>query len=171
MADTATKLPIKGAEKAATPQRGLSLFDNLRSEIDRLFDDFSPSLWHRPFAGMSFEKPFSTIASPAVDLVEKDGGYEITAELPGLDTSNIDVKIADGVLTIRGEKQESKEEKEKEYHLSERRYGAVQRSFQLPASVDASKIEASFANGLLTVKLPKSEQARNNERKIAIKTA
>ncbi len=171
MADTTTKQPIKTEEKPAAPQRGLSAFESLRSEIDRLFDDFTPTFWHRPFAGLPFEKAFSTIASPAVDLVEKNGGYEITAELPGIDAGNVDVKVANGILTIKGEKQESKEEKDKEYHLSERRYGTFQRSFQLPSSVDAARIEASFTNGVLTVKLPKSTEAQNNERKIAIKAA
>jgi len=106
---------------------------------------------------------------PAVDIAEKDKEYEITAELPGMDESNIDVKFADGLLTIKGEKKEEKEEKNKDYYLSERRYGSFQRSFPVPESVDANKIEAKFVNGVLTVKLPKSPEAQKNEKKIAIK--
>ena len=106
---------------------------------------------------------------PAVDIVEKDKDYEITAELPGMDESNIDVKFADGVLTIKGEKKEEREEKKKDYYVSERRYGSFQRSFPVPESVDANKIEAKFVNGVLTIKLPKSAEAQKNEKKIAIK--
>ncbi|MBY3095211.1 Hsp20/alpha crystallin family protein [Rhizobium laguerreae] len=169
MANTATKLPIKTDEKNTTPQRGLSTFDSLRSEIDRLFDDFTPSFWHRPFARLPFDKAISTTVSPAVDLIERDNGYEITAELPGIEASNIEVKVTNGILAVSAEKQETKEEKGKEYHLSERRYGALHRAFQLPPGVDSAKIDASFTNGVLTVKLPKSNDALKSERKIPIK--
>ena len=93
-------------------------------------------------------------AAPVVDVVEKDKEYEITAELPGLDEKNIEVKLSDDVLTIKGEKKEEKEEKQKDYYLSERRYGSFQRSFRLPDGVDAEKIEARFKNGVLTLSLP-----------------
>ena len=118
--------------------------------------------WH---GELSFGK------APAVDIAEKDKEYEITAELPGMDEKNIDVKFADGILTIKGEKTEEKEEKKKGYYLSERRFGSFQRSFQVPAGVDADKIDASFKNGVLTVILPKSAQAQKSEKKIAIKKA
>src|SRR3990172_5392275 len=107
--------------------------------------------------------------APAVDIVEKEKEYEITAELPGLDENNVEVKFADGLLTIKGEKREEKEERKKDYYLSERRFGSFQRSFQLPDGVDADKIEACFKNGVLTVTLPKSPEAQRKEKKIAIK--
>jgi HSP20 family protein len=81
----------------------------------------------------------------------------------------VELTLADGILTVKGEKHESKEEKEKEYYLSERRYGSFQRSLQLPDGVDAEKIDASFANGVLKVVLPKTANAQKNDRKIAIK--
>jgi HSP20 family protein len=109
--------------------------------------------------------------APAVDIVDKDKAYEITAELPGLDESNIDVKFADGTLTIKGEKRDEKEDKQKGYYLSERRYGSFQRSFGVPDGVDADKIEANFKNGVLTVTLPKTAEAQKSEKKIAIKKA
>jgi HSP20 family molecular chaperone IbpA len=93
---------------------------------------------------------------PTVDIAEKEKEYE----LPGMDEKNIDVKFADGVLTIKGEKSEEKEEKKKDYYLSERRFGSFQRSFQVPAGVEADKIEASLKNGVLTVVLPKSAEAQ-----------
>ena len=109
--------------------------------------------------------------APAVDVAEKDEECEITAELPGLDEKNIEVKLANGTLTIKGEKKEEKEEKQKDYYLSERSYGSFIRSFQLPEGVDEGKIEASFVKGVLTVKLPKSAEAQKNEKTISIKAA
>ena len=109
--------------------------------------------------------------APAMDLVEKDKEYEITAELPGIDEKNVEIKLSNRTLTIKGEKHEEKEEKEKDYYLSERRYGSFQRSFQLPEGVDADKIEANFAKGVLTVKLPKTAEAQKAEKKIAVKAA
>ena len=106
--------------------------------------------------------------APAVDVCEREKEYEITAELPGMDTSNIDVKLANGVLTIKGEKKEEKEEKEKDYYLSERRFGSFQRSFQLPEGIDEDKIQASFEKGVLTIMLPKGAEAQKPEKKISI---
>jgi HSP20 family protein len=144
-------------------------FESLRREVDRLFEDFQLGSWRSPFGRSLFDvQPFWGKA-PAVDIVEKEKAYEITAELPGMDESNIDVKFADGTLTIKGEKRDEKEEKKKDYYLSERRYGSFQRSFGVPDGVDADKIETNFKNGVLTVTLPKTEQAQKSEKKIAIK--
>jgi HSP20 family protein len=88
-----------------------------------------------------------------------------------MDESNIDVKFADGTLTIKGEKREDKEEKKKGYYLSERRCGTFQRAFGVPEGVDVEKIEANFKNGVLTVTLPKTPEAQKSEKKIAIKKA
>ena len=109
--------------------------------------------------------------APAIDVVDTDKAYEITAELPGMNESDIDVKFSDGTLTIKGEKRDEKEEKKKGYYLSERRYGSFQRSFGVPDGVDVDKIEANFKNGVLTVTLPKTPQAQTSEKKISIKKA
>ncbi len=106
---------------------------------------------------------------PAVDVAESEKAYEITAELPGMDEKTIEVKVADGSLTIKGEKQEKKEEKEKGYYLRERHYGSFERSFDVPETVDADKIEASFKNGVLTVTLPKKPEAQKPAKKIEVK--
>ena len=184
MAKSVTKLPIKTEKKSAATTApapaapgGLSHFDSLRQEIDRLFDEFHPFSWRfpagRPSRLFDIEWPRREAwqIAPAMDLAEKDGEYEITAELPGMDEKNVEIKLSDGVLTIKGEKSEEKEEKDKEYHLSERRYGSFQRSFQVPDSVDADKIEATFAKGLLTVKLPKTAEAKKSAKKINVKAA
>ena len=175
MAEAAQKTPVKSEEKGIERAPAeWSPLTNLRREFDRMLEDF-PWGWRRPLARSAFDvEPFwrgfaGVGAAPAVDIAEKDKEYEITAELPGMDESNIDVKFADGLLTIKGEKKEEKEEKHKDYYLSERRYGSFQRSFPVPESVDANKIEAKFVNGVLTVKLPKSPEAQKNEKKIAIK--
>ena len=106
-------------------------FESLRREVDRLFEDFGGSLWRSPFRSPLFDvAPFrrggaAYAALPAVDVSETDKAYEITAELPGMDEKNIEVKVANGNLTIKGEKQEEKEEKKKDYYLRERQLRLV----------------------------------------------
>ncbi len=176
MAEAITKLPVKTEKKAGTAMRPWRPFENLRREIDRVFDDFGGGMWPSPFGRSLFDvQPFaqreSTWAAPAVDITEGEKAYEITAELPGMDEKNVEVKFADGVLTIKGEKQEAKEEKKKDYYLSERSYGSFQRAFQVPDGVDADKIEASFKNGVLTMTMPKSAEAQKSTKKITVKAA
>jgi len=108
-------------------------------------------------------------STPAVNMIEKENAYELTGELPGMDESNIELKVAGGVLTIKGEKKEEKEEKGADYVLSERRFGSIQRSIPLPEGIDLERIEASFKKGVLTVTMPKTPEAQKSERKIAIK--
>jgi HSP20 family protein len=89
-----------------------------------------------------------------------------------MDEKGIEVKLANGGLTIRGEKQEEKEEKKKgTYHLHERRFGSFERRFALPEGVDTDKIEASFKNGILAVRLPKKPEAIKPEKKVEVKAA
>lgn len=176
MGEVPVKVNVKSAAKVpAARKKEWRPIEGLRSEIDRLFEDFMPS-WGRPFAGLPsvFDRPFAKRAfeiAPAIDLVEKAKEYEITAELPGIDEKDVEVKLANGCLTIKGEKSEAKEEKDKEYYVSERSYGAFQRTFGLPEGIDTGKIEANFAKGVLTVKLPKSAEAQQAEKKIAVKAA
>jgi HSP20 family protein len=170
-----TKMPVN-VEKGKTDRPvEWRPFADLRRQIDRLFDDFQ---WSWPTTGRTvFDmEPFwrgelSWGKAPAVDVAERDNGYELTAELPGMDASNVEVKYADGVLTIKGEKKEEKEEKKKDYYMSERRFGSLQRSFRLPDGVDADKIAANFKNGVLTVTLPKTVEAQKSEKKITVKAA
>lgn len=114
--------------------------------------------------------------APAVDVVEKDNAYEITADLPGMDEKNVEVQVANGNLTIKGEKKEEKEEKLPEknggprYHLWERTYGAFRRTFILPKTVDVTKIVAEMKNGVLKIEMPKTEIARAKGHKIEIVT-
>lgn len=180
MAEVISKVPVKTEEKAPARETALQAwrpFENLRREVDRLFEDFDRGFWRSPFRSSAFELgPFWRRASnwetePAVDIVEKEKAYEITAELPGLDEKNIEVKLVNGGLTIKGEKQEEKEEKKKDYYLHERSFGAFERCFAMPEGVDAEKIEASFKKGVLTVTLPKKPEAIKPEKKIEVKAA
>jgi HSP20 family protein len=172
----ASKVPVK-AEKGSSAVSPLQWppFENIRREIDRIFDRFHLGTWDLPFGRRAFdlEVPWPRAAgmaiAPAVDVVEKDKEYEITAELPGLDEKNIELKLSNGVLTLKGEKKEEKEQRDKDYYMSERRYGSFLRSFQVPEGVDSAKIEASFSKGVLTVKLPKTAEAQKSEKTIAIK--
>jgi HSP20 family protein len=92
----------------------------------------------------------------------------VKAEVPGMDPKHIDISLSDGVLTIKGEKKEEKEEKEANYHLVERSYGAFSRSIRLPSEVQSDKINASYKNGVLKITLPKSEEAKKKEIKIKV---
>ena len=106
-----------------------------------------------------------------VDLAEPDTAYEITAELPGLDEKNIEVNLANGGITIKGQKKEEVEEKKKDYYVSERSYGSFERYFDLPDGVDADNIGATFKNGVLKVTMPKTAEAQKPAKKIEVKAA
>ena len=95
-------------------------------------------------------------------------GAKITAELPGMEENDIEVNVYDDVLTIKGEKKEATEEK-KDHYVSERHYGSFHRSFHIPDSIDANKIEASFRNGLLTVTLPKTAEGQKRAKNVEVK--
>jgi HSP20 family protein len=172
-----TKLTVK-TEKPSTPSvQTWHPFENLRREVDRLFDDFGVGSWRLPFRGSMFDVvPFwrhevTWPAAPAVDFIDTEKAYELTAELPGIDEKDIEVKLANGILSIKGEKQEEKEEKKKDYYLRERNFGLFERSFQVPDGVDTDKIEASFKKGVLTVTLAKKPEAQTAAKKIDVKVA
>jgi HSP20 family protein len=180
MAEAATKLPVKTEKTPGESPSAMQAWwpvEGLRREIDRLFDDFGTGFWRSPFRRSIFaaepfwQRELSWTAAPAVDVTESDKAFEVTAELPGMDDKNIEVKVVNGNLTIKGEKQEEKEEKKKDYYLHERRFGSFERCFQVPDGVDADKIEASFKKGVLTVTLPKKPEAQKPAKKIEVKSA
>ena len=175
MTENVTKLPVKRETMDPAFTRGWHPFESLHREIDRLFDDFGlgfrwPSARSLFTTEPLFRREVTWPKMPAVDIVESEQAYEITADLPGMDEKNIEVKVADSVLTMKGEKQEEKEEK-KDYYLQERSFGSFQRSFELPDSVDPDKIEASFKKGVLTVTMPKKVEAQKPAKKIEVKAA
>ena len=162
-----TNLPVKTEKSSVGAPQFWRPFQSLRREINHLFEDFGSDLWRAPFRQV--ERAFG--AMPAVDVTETDGGFEVTAELPGMDEKNIEVKLANHTLTIKGEKRDEKEETKKDYYTRERSFGSFQRSFTVPEGVDTDKIEASFKKGVLTVTLPKTAETKKAEKKITVKVA
>lgn len=137
-------------------------FMSLQREIDRLFEDFTHGF--PAFAGSGAGK-----LMPSMDVTETDKEIEITAELPGLEEKDVQINVADNLLTIRGEKKGEKEEKDKNYRLVERSYGAFERTLELPDGVNADAIKASIAKGVLKVTVPKPAPAQ--AKKIEVKSA
>ncbi len=135
-------------------------FEKFRREVDRLWDSF---LERRPTRAEEGEEWL-----PALELAETENDYVVRAEIPGMDPKDIDISLFDGMLTIRGEKKQEREEKEADYHLVERSYGAFTRSIQIPKPVQREKIAASHKNGVLKIALPKSEEAKKKEIKIKV---
>ena len=179
MAKAETKVPVTTESKPESPLTATQMqmwrpFENLRREVDRLFEGFILSPFRLPFRRPAFGiEPFlapeSWVAVPAVDFVEKDNAYEVHADLPGIDEKDIEVKVANGVLTIKGQKEEAKEEKKEDYHLRERHYGSYERALRVPDAVDTDNIAATFKKGVLTVTLPKTAEAQKLVKKIEVK--
>ena len=142
----------------------MSPFVDLQGRINRMFEDAWSGFDLAPFAGAEAAGEIQ----PRVDVSETDSEIEIKAELPGVEEKDVEVTMANGRITLKGEKKSEKEEKKKGYHLVERSWGSFQRSFQLPDGVDAAKAKASFDKGVLTVSIPKTEKAKQNVKKIAI---
>lgn len=173
MSKKKSEVEVRRETPPATTEGWPSIF-SLRNEIDRLFDDFGTGLWRQPLSRRMhamFPAGREWTFHPVTEMAECDGEYRITAELPGMATENIDIKLSDGTITIRGEKSEEKKEEKEDYLVSERHYGEFQRTLSLPSGIDADAVSADFANGVLTVTLPKTAAARQKERKIEIKTA
>jgi HSP20 family protein len=171
-AETETKAP-------ATPERGAPRHPllSLRDEMDRLFDDFLGGFSMTPSRRRFEPEPWRRVqrlfeaGMPAVDVTENDQEYTITAELPGMEEKDIEIALAGEVLTVKGEKKQEREEKKENYVLSERRYGAFERSFPLPQDADPERIEARFKSGVLSLTLPKKPEAQAKRRKIEVKAS
>lgn len=158
-------VPFRNRRRQAARAGSISPFERLHEEMDRLFDDFLPQI----AGGREASLPVGVLGS--VDLSESDDALELTADLPGMEEKDIDVTLRDGSLVIRGERKHEAEEKKKNYYRTERAYGAFSRTVPLPCDVEEDGVKAEFKKGVLTVRLPKSRSARENERKIAIQTA
>src|SRR5512144_109601 len=149
-------IPIGRDRSVASP------FMSLQHEIDRLFKDFS-----RGFPTIAGNG--ATALMPSMDVTETDKEIEITAELPGLEEKDVQINIADNILTIRGEKKAEKEQKDKNYRLVERSYGSFERTLELPEGVNVDAIKANISKGLLKVTVPKP--APTQAKKIEVKSA
>jgi HSP20 family protein len=155
--------------------KGTSLapWESFRTEFDQLFNRFSRGM--SPWRSAMLGDPRTALAGwltaplPTVDIAEDAAAYTIAAELPGLTAADVDVSLDKDYLVLKGEKHDERKREEKNYHLTERSYGAFERSFLLPEGVDRDKIKAEFANGVLTVTLPKTAIAKEPAKKIEVK--
>ncbi|HKW90368.1 MAG TPA: Hsp20/alpha crystallin family protein [Methylomirabilota bacterium] len=135
--------------RALLPWTGMG---SLKHEMDRVFDRFLEGRWD--------EFPSLGDWTPQMDISETKDSLVAKVEVPGMDSKDIQISLQDNLLTIKGEKRHEREEKDEHYHRVERAYGSFTRSVRLPVAVDASKVTATFKNGLLTVTLPKTPSAR-----------
>jgi len=142
-------------------------FSVLQRDMNRMFDDFFKGF--NTFSAGRLEGGWG-VFHPTVDIKESEKEITIKAELPGMDEKDIDVSLANDVLTIQGEKKEEKEEKDKGYYYAERSFGSFRRVLPLPVGVNTQKAEASFKKGVLTITVPKTEEAKEKIKKIAIKS-
>lgn len=174
-----TNVPVTSKTPAPAPvAQGAALPDpwrSLRADMDRMFSQFAAS-FGMPSFGRLFDAPPAPLPAPfaaglpAVDVTEQAESYTIAAELPGMTEADIEISVTGDLLTLKGEKRQETETREQDYHLSERSYGTFRRSFRLPEGLDRDKIAASFANGVLTVTLPK-RATQEGTRKIEVKGA
>ncbi len=143
----------------------------LRREIDDLFEDFFGRFEEglvRP--GLGCLGGCDDAAFLRVDVFETDDEVRITADVPGMEEKDLDVQLSDNLLTIKGERQSEREDKKRDYHLTERSYGMFQRSITLPGGIDESKAKARFKNGELTIRIPKTPEAKSRRKQIPIST-
>ncbi len=157
---------IPWARKDGAPENGEreGPIAALQKDLNKVFENF----WSKVENLGSLELPLGHGAAQS-DVVETKDAVEISIELPGMDMKDIEIMVTDDFLTIKGEKKIERQEEKKGYYLSERSYGAVYRSIPLPPGVDAEKAEAVFKNGVLTVTLPQTPEAKAKVKHIEVK--
>jgi HSP20 family protein len=155
------RLPVPVSAARESDRGGDHPLTSLHRDVNRLFDDV-----FRGFGLPAIGSFGRGLDWPSIELGETDKELRVTAELPGLDQKDIDISVADGVLTLSGEKRSASEDKERGY--SERSYGRFERRIGLPKGVEPDRASATFENGVLTLTLPKSAEAIDNVRRIPI---
>jgi HSP20 family protein len=139
---------------------------SLQERMNRLFDE--------SFRGATTRGPsdedwaLGGSWAPAVDILEHEGNIVLKAELPGVEPKDVDIRVENNVLSLRGERKFDTEVKKESYHRVERAYGAFSRSFTLPTTVDTEHIQAEFKDGVLRVTLPKREEAKPKQISISV---
>jgi HSP20 family protein len=179
MAETAARQErVKEPEKKTTheitpakrPARHLAPVSAFEREIDSLFDEFRHRFsWPRLFGRERRFAPLEErIPIPSIDVYEKNDEVIVKAELPGMSKNDIEVTLTDSTLTVKGEKRKEEEVKEGDYYRSERSFGSIVRTVDLPSEVKADQAKATFGDGVLEVRLPKTEEAKQKPVKIQI---
>jgi HSP20 family protein len=150
-------IPWRNGNKSSSIQRmpADEPFRAFRTEMDRLFDRFLGEF------DTSFGDLFTPTGEwvPAFDVAETDDAFTVRAEIPGVDPKDVEITVAGNILTVAGEKSDKNEERGRGFFRSERCFGSFRRSIQLPATVDTDKVKAEHANGVVTIRLAKSESA------------
>jgi HSP20 family protein len=152
--------------REVTPWRPFSELSRIEREAERMFGDF----FRRPFWGVSWPERFREIGfrEPAIEVYEEKDDVVVKAEIPGMKKENLEINISGNLLTIKGEKKQEEEVKKKGYYYSERSYGSFMRTIDLPKEVQVDKAYANFKDGVLEVRLPKTEEAKRKEVKIKV---
>lgn len=154
--------------RAVTPWRPFMDLSRWERDMDRMMDDFFGRRFRPWWPDRWFRSDEMEIRGPVVDVFEEKDDIVIKAELPGITKDNIEVNLTDHMLTIKGEKKKEEEIKEENYYRAERAYGSFVRTLELPKDVHSDKIKASFKNGILEVRLPKTEEAKTKEIKVKV---
>jgi len=136
-------------------------FRALQQDMERVFGQL----------GRGAPSVFSELRFPALDVTEADDALEVTAELPGVNKEDVDVSIVSGMLTIKGEKKSEKEDKQENAYMLERSYGSFSRSIPLPFELGTSDVDASFKDGVLKIRIPRPPEAKQEAKKIEIKSS
>ena len=164
MADKTTEKETK----AVTPWRPFMDLTRWEREMDRMRADFFGRRGRPWWPDRWFRTDELDVRAPAVDVFEEKDDIVVKAEIPGMEKDNIEVNLADHRLTIKGEKKKEDEVKEEDYYRAERSYGSFLRTLDLPKDVRADKVKASFKNGILEIRMPKTEEARTKEVKVKV---
>ena len=154
--------------KSVTPWRPFMGFSDWDRDMERMMGDIFGRRT-RPWwpERSSLPAPLE-ISAPTIDLYEDKNDIVVKAELPGIDKDNIEVNLTNSTLTIKGEKKKEEEVKEENYYRCERSYGSFLRTLELPKDIHADKVKASFKNGMLEIRLPKTEEAKKKEIKVKV---
>ena len=140
-------------------------FFSIGKDMNGSLNPLSPDFFGNSFIDF---RPLKQDRFPKVDIAETRDNFLITADLPGIEEKNVNITLDDGILTIKGEKKTDTEDKQGEFYSRERSYGSFQRSFEVPEIIDENKIDASFSNGVLSVKMQKIPEAKKEVKKILI---
>ena len=160
-----SKEMIKENEKReVAPWRPFSELARMERDMERMFEDF----WTRPWFGLGWPRRFRALEevaprAPAIETYEEKDDVVVKAELPGMKKEDLELNISDNLLTIKGEKKKEEEVKEKGYYYSERSYGSFTRTVEIPKDVQTDKVKANFKDGVLEIRLPKTEEAKRKE--------
>jgi HSP20 family protein len=157
-------VPFRGSRAPARRHEDAHPLNALRREMDQVFDDF--------FRGFGLpllvETMPAAMAMPRLDVSETEQELQIAAEMPGIEEKDIEVTLAEDMLTIRGGRRDEEDKTTRDFHLVERSQGSFVRSLRLPFSADASQVKASFKNGVLTIAVPKPKEVQQQVHKIAL---